>query len=264
MSKFNGNIIARLAAAAFSVMLLAGCDVSETESGPLAGSGNIRHIGTVSGGCRDKGGASALNKAGAEEPTQKNPVEISISGDSVRISAKIFGNCGAEYESSADIDNRTVRMYIKDVSDPAKTMNCGCNFTFEFVFERKGNTNHPYTIGFTNVNNEFKWIASGYLNNSLTGSGVIWMQQGGNRALHFKDNGKVYGCDPIASDKGIGPHDHIMPCACGGWSCSAQGTYTADQISIGTESGYYSASGGRITWNGVNYNRMESVKVFIK
>jgi len=105
----------------------------------------IKHVKTELGGCNNRAGLR-----NESEDSQENEVIVSASPDSVRVFVGLNYICKtAPFETKCNIENNTIRVYIMDTCmdlPDCDYLRCDCYYTFDFQFERKGETNYKYIV----------------------------------------------------------------------------------------------------------------------
>jgi len=120
--------------------------------------GELRHIGTISGECRN-----LLSQSGSSDV---KPIDIiTPSADSLRVKTEISFNCSGKFETEVAIDGKIIRMRIKDVRERTDIVAaCDCIYPFEFQFTRKKDeVDYHYIIEFVPQDDEPRRIAEVFM-----------------------------------------------------------------------------------------------------
>jgi len=151
------------ALAAITVMagLIAGCSDGGQTAAPKTEAGGTHGelvlIKTEQGGCNI---TNSIDKTAASA-SERSPVTITESGNTVNMHVAIGGNCGAKFETNTYTTDGILYIGITDISDPMEMTNCICNFTFDFTFEKRGNVSQEYVVSREQAGECAVFIATG-------------------------------------------------------------------------------------------------------
>jgi hypothetical protein len=107
--------------------------------------GNLKYVGTISGGCfLDKGSSFK-----GDPLLKTDTLTYSVNNDSLNIFVGFNATCCSEYSSSSSIERDSI--LIKILTTQVGLCNCICYYTYNFKFSGEG-VSYKYHVSGSNLN----------------------------------------------------------------------------------------------------------------